>query len=130
MTRYLLDTCTWIFLLTGDIKLKKQQQQIIIDPQNTIYISVVSVWEMTIKIEKGKLKLPKPLQELIFEACVKDNFKILNLDVFSVLNTKNLPDYHQDPFDRILISQAIDNDLIIITSDSKFFQYEVKILNY
>jgi PIN domain nuclease of toxin-antitoxin system len=130
MTRYLLDTCTWIFLLTGDIKLKKQQQQIIIDPQNTIYISVVSVWEMAIKIEKGKLKLPKPLQELIFEACVKDNFKILNLDVFSVLNTKNLPDYHQDPFDRILISQAIDNDLIIITSDSKFFQYEVKILNY
>jgi PIN domain nuclease of toxin-antitoxin system len=130
MTRYLLDTCTWIFLLTGDIKLKKQQQQIIIDPQNTIYISVVSVWEMTIKIEKGKLKLPKPLQELIFEACVKDNFKILNLDVFSVLNTKNLPNYHQDPFDRILISQAIDNDLMIITSDSKFFQYEVKILNY
>lgn len=129
MTRYLLDTCTWIFLLTGDIRLKKQQQ-IIFDSQNTIYISVVSVWEMSIKIEKGKLKLPKSLQELIFEACVKDNFKILNLDVFSVLNTKNLPNHHQDPFDRILISQAIDNDLIIITSDKKFFQYEVKTVNY
>lgn len=128
--RYLLDTCTWIFLLTGDRELKEQQKQIILDPQNNIYISVVSVWEMAIKVQKGKLKLPKSLQNLIFEACVKDNFKILNLDVFSVLNTKNLPDYHKDPFDKILISQAIENDLIIITTDPKFLSYDVKILDY
>ena len=128
--RYLLDTCTWIFLLNGDRKLKEQQKQIILDPQNNIYISVVSVWEMAIKVKKGKLKLPKTLQSLIFEACVKDNFKILNLDIFSVLNTKNLPDHHKDPFDRMLISQAIDNDLTIITCDPKFTIYDVKILNY
>ena len=127
--RYLLDSCTWIFLLTGDIRLKKQQKKAILDTQNIIYISVVSVWEMSVKVKKGKLKLPKPLQEIVFEACVKDDFKILNLDVFSVLNVRNLPEYHKDPFDRMLISQAIDNDLTIITSDTKFSNYDVKILD-
>ncbi len=127
--RYLLDSCTWIFLLTGDSRLKQQQQQVILDKKNTIYISVVSVWEMTIKIGKGKLQLPKPLESLVSEAQTKDNYKILNLDVSSVLNIKNLPYHHQDPFARMLISQAIDNDLTIITSDSKFFNYNVKILD-
>ena len=127
--RYLLDSCIWIFLLTNDGRLKQQQRNVILDTQTTIYISVVSVWEMSIKIDKGKLKLPKPLQSLIFEACVQDNYKIINLDVFSVLNTNNLPNYHKDPFDRMLISQAIDNDLTIITCDSKFFDYDVKVLN-
>lgn len=126
--RYLLDSCIWIFLLTGDTRLRNSQKKVILDTQNTIYISVVSVWEMSVKVNKGKLKLPKPLQSLIFEACVKDNFKILNLDVFSVLNGQNLPEYHKDPFDRILISQAIDNDLTIITSDTKFSNYDVKLL--
>ena len=127
--RYLLDSCIWVFLLNNDSRLKQQQKNVILDTQNTIYISVVSVWEMSIKIDQGKLKLPKPLQSLIFEACVKDNHKILNLDVFSVLHTNNLPSYHKDPFDRMLISQAIDNDLTIITCDSKFFDYDVKVLN-
>lgn len=115
--------------MTGSSKLKTQQKQIILDSENIIYLSVVSLWEMTVKIEKGKLTLPKSLPDLVFEACVKDNFKTLNLDVFSVLNSKNLPNYHQDPFDRMLIAQAIENDLTIITSDSKFSQYDVKILN-
>lgn len=59
---------------------------------------------MTLKISKGKLKLPKPLDNLIFEACIKDGYKILDLDIFSVLNSQSLPNHHQDPFDRMLIS--------------------------
>ena len=125
---YLLDTCTWIFLLTDSSKLTIQQKQAILSPDNTIYLSVISAWEMTIKISKGKLKLPKLLDNLIFESCIKDGYKILDLDIFSVLNAKNLPNNHQDPFDRMLISQAIDNDLIIITSDSKFSLYKVKLI--
>ena len=126
--RYLLDTCTWIFLLTDSSKLSDRQKEAILSPSNTIYLSVVSAWEMTIKISKGKLKLPKLLDNLIFESCIKDGYKILDLDIFSVLNAKNLPARHQDPFDRMLISQAIDNDLTIITSDSKFSLYEVKLI--
>lgn len=84
---------------------------------------------MAIKIEKGKLTLPKTLQELVFEACVKDNFQILDLSVFSVLGSNKLPPHHKDPFDRILISQAIDNGLTIITSDRKFALYEVPIVD-
>ena len=126
--RYLLDTCSWIFLLTDSSKLNERQQEAILSPENAIYLSVISAWEMTIKISKGKLKLPKSLDNLIFESCIKDGYKILDLDIFSVLNAKNLPNHHQDPFDRVLISQAIDNDLTIITTDSKFLLYEVKLV--
>lgn len=126
--RYLLDTCAWIFLLTNNSQLTKGQKEVILNPEHTIYLSVVSAWEMNIKISKGKLKLPKSLDELIFESCIKDGYKILDLDIFSVLNSKNLPNYHQDPFDRMLISQAIDNDLTIVTTDTKFSQYEVKLI--
>ncbi len=126
--RYLLDTCAWIFLLTDDDELSDRQKEVILNPDNTIYLSVVSAWEMTIKISKGKLKLPKSLDNLVFESCIKDGYIILDLDIFSVLNTKNLPDYHRDPFDRMLISQAINNDLTIITTDSVFPQYEVKLI--
>ena len=126
--RYLLDTCSWIFLLTDSSKLNERQKEAILSSNNTIYLSVISAWEMTIKISKGKLKLPKSLDNLIFESCIKDGYKILDLDIFSVLNAKKLPNYHQDPFDRMLISQAIDNDLTIITTDSKFSLYEVKLV--
>ena len=126
--RYLLDTCAWIYLLGSNNKLNERQKSAILHPDNTIYISVISVWEMEIKIGKGKLKLPKPLQNLVFEACIKDRYKILALDVFSVLGAGKLPPFHQDPFDRMLISQAIENDLTIITSDNKFSKYSVALL--
>ena len=127
--RYLLDTCAWIFLLTEPNRLSKQQQEAILEPQNKIYLSVISAWEMSIKITKKKLELPKSLDELIFESCIKDGYIILDLDIFSVLNSKKLPPHHQDPFDRMLIAQAVNNDLTIITIDSKFANYEVKLLH-
>lgn len=74
------------------------------------------------------IKLSKSLDSLIFETCIKDGYKILDLDIFSILNAQNLPHHYQDPFDRMLISQAIDNDLTIITSDSKFSLYKVKLI--
>lgn len=125
----LLDTCAWIFLLTNDEELSDRQKEVILDSSNTMYLSVVSAWEMAIKISKGKLELPKSLDDLIVESCIKDGYTILDLDIFSVLNIKNLPNHHQDPFDRMLISQAINHDLTIITTDSIFPQYEVKLLN-
>ena len=126
--RYLLDTCAWIFLLTNPDKLSKLQQEAILNPQHNIHFSVVSAWEMSIKIAKGKLELPKSLDELIFESCIKDGYIILDLDIFSVLNNRRLPHHHKDPFDRMLISQAINNDLTIITIDAKLADYEVKLL--
>jgi PIN domain nuclease of toxin-antitoxin system len=124
----LLDTCAWIFLLTNDEQLSDRQKEVILDSSNTMYLSVVSAWEMAIKISKGKLKLPKSLDDLIVESCIKDGYTILDLDIFSVLNSKNLPNHHRDPFDRMLISQAINHDLTIITTDSVFPQYEVKLI--
>ncbi|MGF1587687.1 MAG: type II toxin-antitoxin system VapC family toxin [Pleurocapsa sp.] len=126
--RYWLDTCAWIFILSGNDRLTENQKKAIFDSDNTIYLSVISVWEITIKVSKGKLKLPKPLDNLVFESCIKDGYKILDLNIFNVLNARNLPEHHQDPFDRMIISQAIDNDLIIITTDLIFSQYDVKLI--
>lgn len=126
--RYLLDTCAWIFLLTDSDQLSEKQKEAILNPNNTIYLSVISAWEIAIKVAKGKLELPNSLDVLISESCIKDGFKILDLDVFSVLNTKDLPNHHKDPFDRMLISQAIDNNLVVITTDAKFSLYKVTLL--
>jgi PIN domain nuclease of toxin-antitoxin system len=69
------------------------------------------------------------IDDLIVESCIKDGYTILDLDIFSVLNIKNLPNHHRDLFDRMLISQAVNHDLTIITTDLIFPQYEVKLLN-
>ncbi len=69
--RYLLDTCAWIFILSGNDRLTENQKKAIFDSDNTIYLSVISVWEITIKVSKGKLKLLKPLDNLVFESCIK-----------------------------------------------------------
>ncbi len=126
--RCLLNTCAWIFLLTNDHKLDKRHKSAILDSNNTIYLSVVSAWEMAIKISQGRLRLPKSLDELIFESCIKDGYLVLDLDIFSVLNTQKLPNHHRDLFDRMLISQAINHDLTIITTDPVFPQYDVKLI--
>ena len=89
--RYLLDTCAWIFLLTDSEQLSDAQKEAILNPNHTIYLSVVSAWEITLKMSKGKLELPNSLDVLIFESCIKDGYKILDLDIFSVLSIQNLP---------------------------------------
>lgn len=121
---YLLDTQVYLWWLAGDPRLTQNAQKILKNPDFPAYLSVASVWEIVIKQAKGKLQLSKDLEWIIN----KSNFRILSIELPHVLHLKQLPDYHRDPFDRILISQALSEKFTLITGDAKIWQYPVDLV--
>lgn len=123
--KYLLDTHIFIWSLNGDTRLKTSIKDIISDKNNTIIVSVISGWEMSIKMrDKRKLRLKTSIKKA-FEI---SGFDILNVSLEHVLHLNNLPFYHNDPFDRMLISQAKAENLIFITHDKQIWKYDIDIL--
>lgn len=121
----LLDTHIFIWWMEKNKRLSKEVLDLLNTPQNQIFLSIASVWEMVIKKGKKKLKLPKDI-----EGGVKaSDFTILPIEIAHVLAIEKLPMYHQDPFDRLLIAQAMVENLTILTDDKKFEKYQVKIFN-
>jgi PIN domain nuclease of toxin-antitoxin system len=95
--------------------------------KNDIILSVVSVWEMQIKIQLGKLKLNYPMRDLIQKQQNSNNIQILPVSLEHVFALDNLPVFHRDPFDRLLIIQAIQERLLLVSKDKIFQQYPVKL---
>ena len=124
---YLLDTHTFLWFIGGNNELSQQAKSIIQKPENTMYLSIASFWEIAIKLSIGKLAIDIPFDELKKEADNND-FRLLPIQYedTSILTTLEL--FHKDPFDRILIAQAIQNNLTMITKDSNFDSYTVKIV--
>ncbi|MDJ0577222.1 MAG: type II toxin-antitoxin system VapC family toxin [Xenococcaceae cyanobacterium MO_234.B1] len=119
---YLLDTHTLLWWLSENPILSTQAKAIISTPQNLIFVSAVSAWEISIKKAIGKLEAPDDLEQAI----THNNFTPLEITIKDGNLAGQLPNYHNDPFDRMLIAQAINNNLTIITKDSKIPQYQVK----
>ncbi len=126
MTAYLLDTHVFLWFAAGDVNLSKTAKNIIEDDKNDIYLSSASVWELSIKIGIGKLKLKKSLGKFIAESIIQYGFIQLPINIPHTLEISKLPDIHKDPFDRVLIAQAIVESVKIITSDKFINQYDVK----
>jgi PIN domain nuclease of toxin-antitoxin system len=123
----LLDTHAFLWFLGGDAELSEQAKLFIENPEHEKYISIASFWEIAIKNSLGKLTLDVPFVELKTEA-IKNSFQILPITFEDTLQLSRLPFYHRDPFDRIIISQAKENNLILISRDSNFAQYNVNLL--
>jgi PIN domain nuclease of toxin-antitoxin system len=119
---YLLDTHTFLWFLEGNNTLSSKARIIIENADNTIYVSIASIWEIAIKISTSKLKLSVNLEEVKTEI-VKNNFEILPLDFEHIIELTNLEQIHKDPFDRIIISQAISEKCTIVSKDSNFVFY-------
>lgn len=117
--RYLLDTHTFIWSLDGDPRLKGKLLNIVKDNQNQIYLSVVSVWEIVIKVMQKKLKLDKELSILLKNL----EFEILSINLEHILSVLKLPSIHKDPFDRMLVAQAKSENLALLTADPKIQAY-------
>lgn len=115
----LLDTHTYIWCLENDKKLTNQSRQYILDA-NLVYVSMISVWEMAIKVKLGMLKVD--IQHVIseIESC---GFKTLPLQYEHILQLAHLPMHHRDPFDRMLIAQAMCKPLQFLTADARLTQY-------
>lgn len=119
---YLLDTHTFLWFLEGNNTLSSKARIIIENADNTIYVSIASIWEIAIKISISKLKLSVNLEEVKTEI-VKNNFEILPLDFEHIIELTNLEQIHKDPFDRIILSQAISEKYIFVSKDSNFDFY-------
>ncbi len=124
--KYLLDTHTLIWFMEGDHQLSKSAKDVIEDTSNEKFVSIVSFWEMAIKISLQKLDLKKPLKQLITEVLETD-IQVLPLSFNDILIVSQLPFHHRDPFDRIIIAQAITENITIIGQDSHFEEYDISI---
>jgi PIN domain nuclease of toxin-antitoxin system len=119
---YLLDTHVLLWWLEESPLLCAQGMTIISNSQNLIFVSSVSAWEISIKKAIGKLDAPDDLEEAI----AYNNFTSLDISIRDGIVAGQLPDHHNDPFDRMLIAQAMNHNLMIITRDSKIPLYKVK----
>ncbi len=122
----LLDTCTFLWLTNDAPELSKQARNLFQDTNNAIFLSSVSVWEIVVKNKLGKLPLPDKPELFIQEQCEKHFIENISLNNKEIFHLTSLPNYHRDPFDRMLICQAIEHDLILLTSDELIIQYPVK----
>ena len=123
--RYLLDTHIFLWWMNNDTRLKASGKEIIESKTNFIYLSIVSAWEISIKIKtNSKFKLRTTIKRA-FEI---SSFKILDISFNHVLSLHKLPMYHKDPFDRMLIAQAKVEKCTLITDDSKIKKYNVSTL--
>lgn len=122
---YLLDTNALIWFMSDSKSLSASARSIINEPANIIWVSIVSIWEIAIKRSSGKLSVPAPLSHFI-DAQMKRN-KLLYLDITldHIDVVVSLPFHHRDPFDRMIIAQALQEDLAVITKDTVFERYDI-----
>ena len=128
LVRLLLDTCTFLWLAGGSRMLSPAAVASIQDPSNDVLLSAVSVWEIATKYGAGRLPLPDSPDRLIPARRRTRGIESLNFDEESALQVLRLPMLHRDPFDRMLISQAIAHGLAIATPDPAITQYPVRIV--
>ena len=124
----LLDTCEFLWLVSGDARLPKAVADAVQNPANEVFLSVVSYWEICVKHSLGKLPLPDSPEHYVPLQREKHRIASLSLDEAAVARLIGLPSYHRDPFDRMLICQALADDLHIASSDPLFKQYPVRLL--
>ncbi|MFA6402252.1 MAG: type II toxin-antitoxin system VapC family toxin [Salinivirgaceae bacterium] len=121
----LLDTHTFIWFFNGDIQLSLRAKKIIEDTKNAKFVSIASIWEVAIKIGVGKLHFDGNTSE-VADLIEQNDFQILPIAVSHTVSYELLPLIHRDPFDRMLVAQANEEKLIIVTVDENIQKYEVK----
>jgi len=126
--KLLLDTHAFIWWDSEPERLSLTVLALCQNQENTLLLSVASVWEMQIKLQLGKLKLTLPLPILIESQKTTNNIQVLSVELEHVLALENLPSHHKDPFDRLLIAQANVEDFVVVSNDPIFKKYPVKVV--
>ena len=124
----LLDSHAFVWMHEQPHKLSVKVASEILNPANQIYLSAASVWELQIKIALGKFKFNDTFTNVIAEELQTNGLQILPVNLSHALYLENLPLHHKDPFDRLLISQAIVENMILVSADPKFSDYPVSLL--
>lgn len=121
----LLDTCTFLWLATDPTQLSARAVTLLQDRSNILWLSSVSVWEVVQKNRIGKLPLTTDVEQIVDEEVQSNGILLLSLEFRHVLQGRTVPLLHNDPFDRLLICQALEDQLIIVTPDRHIRQYSV-----
>jgi PIN domain nuclease of toxin-antitoxin system len=123
---YLLDTHVFIWLDTVPGRLSATANDILTDPSAQLLMSTASIWEMAIKIQQGKLSLSDTLEAVIAEQTSRNPIGLLPILTAHSVGVGRLPTIHKDPFDRMLVSQALAEGATLLTDDAKIRRYPVR----
>ena len=123
--RLLLDTHTFLWFIMGNSNLSADARALIEDQANEKFLSVASLWEIAIKVSIGKLGLSAPFDTLIPQQLSANGFELLRLEINHAAALISLPFHHRDPFDRLLIAQALVEQMQIVSIDSAFDAYPI-----
>lgn len=124
--RLLLDTCTFLWIVGGAPELSSRARELFVDPDNEVYLSVVSAWEIALKHAAGRLPLPELPERFVPAERRRHGIDTLGLDEETALHLGRLPPLHRDPFDRMLVCQAIVHGLVILGPDTLITQYPIR----
>ena len=128
MSDLLLDTHAFLWFVWDDPQLSSHAKSAIENPENRKLISIAACWEIAIKCALGKLKLDDTAENFLAREIASNNFELLPVSLIHATRTEKLPFHHHDPFDRMLIVQAMTEDLTLITRDDHFSQYPIRTL--
>lgn len=126
--RLLLDTHVWLWTLTTPERLRPETLALLSDSQNELFLSVASCWEIAIKYRLGRLPLPEPPKVFIPARLARDGIHVLVVELHHTYEIAELPRHHNDPFDRMLVSQARSEGMTLVTADAQLRTYEVNLL--
>jgi PIN domain nuclease of toxin-antitoxin system len=126
--RILLDTHVLIWLVEGDKNLSVVARSAIEDEGNSLYLSIASLWEITIKLSLGKLDLQLSVDEMVKSFLIPGGIEVLQIETNHLSVLRDLPLHHRDPFDRLIIAQAQAEKMTLISADGVFGQYGVDLL--
>jgi PIN domain nuclease of toxin-antitoxin system len=126
--KYLLDTMVWLWSLGPTDKIGRAGLEILTNGEEEIYLSAASAWEVAIKTQLGKFTLAEPPGTYVPKRLSAQGIRSLSITQTHSLKVYDLPSHHRDPFDRLIIAQAIFEDMTILTADRAFTNYPVEVL--
>ncbi|MDE2634809.1 MAG: type II toxin-antitoxin system VapC family toxin [Chloroflexota bacterium] len=124
--RYLLDTSAFLWYVSDHQRLSSVAAERMKDPTSIFHLSLVSIWEVAIKFNMGKLDLPLPFDEFVDKTIHSYSLRHLNIQIPHLRRVARMPLHHRDPFDRLLIAQSQVENIPVITSDAAFDSYEIQ----
>ncbi len=122
--KLLLETHAFLWFIDDDPRLSLTAKTTI-ETTPEVYVSLVSVWEMAVKISNGKLTVPESLREFVMQHLTRNRFQLLPIELEHTVMVAQLPLHHKDPFDRLLICQAMSTGFRLVSADSMFAEYAV-----
>lgn len=123
--KLLLDTHALLWFYLDDPKLSDAARSLILDPANVKLVSPASYWEIAIKVSLGKYVLTKPFAEAMYDAIDRNGFGVLPIEPIHTATLATLPFHHRDPFDRLIVAQALTESIAIVGADAEFDAYGV-----